>query len=267
MLRLYDVYDTPNYLFLVLEHVEGGELFDYAAQRDRLPEDDCRGFMRQIVAAVDYMHRAGVCHRDLKLENILLDVNGQIKIIDFGLGNFFDSHATLDTFCGSTDYAPPECWLSKPYHGPETDVWSMGVILFILASGFLPFNDSQSVIELHYMWPSSVKISVDLQDLVKRIFQHCEKRCTVEEMIEHPWMDISGKLERVGRQEVTEAIASPFDDVLSKMEKMGLPRAETEASLRSQDLNQLTTTYALVEFQRDVALRSQSLVDPIEHEM
>jgi serine/threonine protein kinase len=125
ILRFVHSVATDEAVYIVTEMVNGGELFDYAAQRDNLPEDECRGFMRQILAAVDYMHRSGVCHRDLKLENILLDVNGCIKIIDFGLGNFFDSDTTLDTLCGSADYAPPECWLSKPYYGPDTDVWSM----------------------------------------------------------------------------------------------------------------------------------------------
>jgi len=148
---------------MISEVVAGGELFDYAAQREWLSESETRVFMRQILAAVDFMLRSGVCHRDLKLENILLDTFGNIKVIDFGLGNFFESSgdAKLSTFCGSPDYAPPELWEGRPYNGPDVDIWSMGVILFILLTGFIPFNTSMHVIEIRYHWPNERTFSAE----------------------------------------------------------------------------------------------------------
>ncbi len=141
-------------------------------------------------------------HRDLKLENILLDQEGLVKLIDLGLGNFFDmtGSGTLSTFCGSPDYAPPELWANKPYYGPELDIWSLGVVLFVMSTGFLPFNESSLIIELRYHFP--LPVSFELQNLIQRIFCVAKKRCTMEQLIAHRWLNDGGKLEPISRRHI-----------------------------------------------------------------
>ncbi|KAJ7420866.1 Maternal embryonic leucine zipper kinase [Willisornis vidua] len=141
--RLYHVIETPKKIFMVLEYCPGGELFDYIISKDRLSEEEARVFFRQIVSAIAYVHSRGYAHRDLKPENLLIDEEHNLKLIDFGLcakpKGGLDYH--LNTCCGSPAYAAPELIQGKTYIGSEADIWSMGVLLYALLCGFLPFDD------------------------------------------------------------------------------------------------------------------------------
>ncbi|KAG8232871.1 hypothetical protein J437_LFUL012487 [Ladona fulva] len=129
-------------MVLVMEYAAGGELYDYLSERKVLAEAEARRIFRQIATAVYYCHKHKICHRDLKLENILLDEHGNAKIADFGLSNVFDETRLLNTFCGSPLYASPEIVRGTPYHGPEVDCWSLGVLLYTLVYGAMPFDGS-----------------------------------------------------------------------------------------------------------------------------
>ncbi|OWA50693.1 Maternal embryonic leucine zipper kinase [Hypsibius exemplaris] len=144
--ELYQVIDTPEKLYLVMEHCVNGELFEYLMQNDRLPEKDARAFFRQVVSAVAFLHNNGCAHRDLKPENILLDGEHGVKLIDFGLaarprGGL---ETLLDTCCGSPAYVAPELIIGDPYNGAEADIWSLGVLLYALVVGSLPFQDDDT---------------------------------------------------------------------------------------------------------------------------
>ncbi|KAJ2012946.1 hypothetical protein GGI06_003982, partial [Coemansia sp. S85] len=140
IVRLYDVVQTPKFTMIVMEHNSGGELLHNIRKRGRLHENEARGFFRQIVSAMDYTHRNCIIHRDLKLENVMLDHENRIRIIDFGFANTFEWDKQLDTFCGSPFYAAPEMVNGIKYTGPEVDIWSMGVILFFMLCGRTPFE-------------------------------------------------------------------------------------------------------------------------------
>ncbi|KAI2777383.1 Pkinase-domain-containing protein [Daldinia loculata] len=140
IIKLYTVIKTPAEIIMVLEYA-GGELFDYIVKHGRLPEDQARKFFQQMICAVEYCHRHKVVHRDLKPENLLLDDNLNVKIADFGLSNIMTDGNFLKTSCGSPNYAAPEVISGKLYAGPEVDVWSCGVILYVLLVGRLPFDD------------------------------------------------------------------------------------------------------------------------------
>lgn len=139
--RLYEVITTASDIFLIMEHVDGGELYDYIVKQGKLREDAARYIFQQIVCALEYCHHFRVVHRDLKPENILLGANLQVKLIDFGLSNLMEDGDFLATSCGSPNYAAPEVISGKLYHGPEVDVWSCGVILYALLCGCLPFDE------------------------------------------------------------------------------------------------------------------------------
>lgn len=142
IVRLVDFFYSETRFFLVFEYARGRQLFDIVLDNGPMNERDARRIFRQILSGVDYIHKNSIVHRDLKIENILVDENGNAKIIDFGLSNFYDNKRLLTTFCGSLYFAAPELLLGQKYCGPEVDVWSLGVILYVMICGTVPFDDN-----------------------------------------------------------------------------------------------------------------------------
>lgn len=145
VVQLHEVMASKSKIYFVLEYVTGGELFNKIASKGRLKEDEARKYFQQLINAVDYCHSKGVYHRDLKPENLLLDNNGNLKISDFGLSALpqqLREDGLLHTMCGTPNYVAPEVIIHKGYNGAQADLWSCGVILFVLMAGFLPFDDS-----------------------------------------------------------------------------------------------------------------------------
>ncbi|XP_073410659.1 serine/threonine-protein kinase MARK2-like [Dendrobates tinctorius] len=185
IVKLFEVIETEKTLYLVMEYASGGEVFDYLVEHGRMKEKEARSKFRQIVSAVQYCHQKFIVHRDLKAENLLLDSDMNIKIADFGFSNEFTFGNKLDTFCGSPPYAAPELFQGKKYDGPEVDVWSLGVILYTLVSGSLPF-DGQNLKELRervlrgkYRIP--FYMSTDCENLLKKfLILNPSKRGTLE---------------------------------------------------------------------------------------
>lgn len=145
---LRDVVRTNYHWYMLFEYVNGGQMLDYIISHGKLKEKQARKFSRQIASALDYCHRNSIVHRDLKIENILISKTGDIKIIDFGLSNLFSPRGHLKTFCGSLYFAAPELLQARAYTGPEVDVWSFGIVLYVLVCGKVPFDD-QSMPALH----------------------------------------------------------------------------------------------------------------------
>ncbi|KAH7544985.1 CBL-interacting serine/threonine-protein kinase 20 [Ziziphus jujuba] len=143
VVRLYEVMASKTKIYFAMEYVKGGELFDKVA-KGKLKEDVARKYFQQLIGAVDFCHSRGVYHRDLKPENLLLDENGNLKVSDFGLSALFESRrkdGLLHTTCGTPAYVAPEVINKKGYDGAKADIWSCGVILFVLLAGYLPFHD------------------------------------------------------------------------------------------------------------------------------
>mmetsp|Transcript_42955 Transcript_42955/g.103959 ORF Transcript_42955/g.103959 Transcript_42955/m.103959 type:complete len:702 (-) Transcript_42955:1768-3873(-) len=192
IIRLYEVIDTPTDIFLVIEYVSNGELFDYIVSKGRLSADEARNFFHQIVSGVEYCHFQKVVHRDLKPENLLLDENLNIKIADFGLSNLMRDGDFLRTSCGSPNYAAPEVISGHLYAGPEVDVWSCGVILYALLCGSLPFDD-ESIPSLFKKIKSGMySLPTHLSQLAKNLIPRMlevdpMKRITIPEIRLHPW--------------------------------------------------------------------------------
>lgn len=145
---MIDVQRTNYHWYMLFEYVNGGQMLDYIIAHGRLKEKQARKFARQIASALDYCHRNSIVHRDLKIENILISKTGDIKIIDFGLSNLYSPRGLLKTFCGSLYFAAPELLQARQYTGPEVDVWSFGIVLYVLVCGKVPFDD-QSMPQLH----------------------------------------------------------------------------------------------------------------------
>ncbi|KAJ1923613.1 Serine/threonine-protein kinase [Tieghemiomyces parasiticus] len=193
---LKDVIVHPHHYYVVLEYVSGGQMLDYIISHGRLKEKHARRFARQIASALDYCHRNSIVHRDLKIENILISSTATIKIIDFGLSNLYSPRCHLSTFCGSLYFAAPELLSARAYTGPEVDVWSFGIVLYVLVCGKVPFDD-QSMPALHAKikrghveYPSW--LSHECKHLLSRILvTNPAERATMAEIMRHPWMNRS----------------------------------------------------------------------------
>ncbi|KAG5618524.1 hypothetical protein H5410_018348 [Solanum commersonii] len=195
VIRLYEVIETPTDIYVVMEYVKSGELFDYIVEKGRLQEDEARKFFQQIIAGVEYCHKNMVVHRDLKPENLLLDARRNVKIADFGLGNIMRDGHFLKTSCGSPNYAAPEVVSGKLYAGPEVDVWSCGVILYALLCGTLPFDDEnipnlfKKIKSGVYTLPSH--LSPLARDLIPRmLIVDPMNRISVPDIRQHQWFKI-----------------------------------------------------------------------------
>ncbi|KAL9633682.1 MAG: hypothetical protein Q9164_004556 [Protoblastenia rupestris] len=198
IISLYDVWENRGELYLVLEYVEGGELFNYISGNGKLPEYEAVRIFRQIIAGLSYCHTFNICHRDLKPENILLDRDGNVKIVDFGMAALQPCHNWLFTPCGSFHYACPEVIMGQPYRGDEADIWASGVVLFAMLTGFLPFDLAkrangdediegliENVLSCNYEFPKG--LSQEAIDFIWRILQpDPESRLRTQHMWEHP---------------------------------------------------------------------------------
>ncbi|KNC52080.1 CAMK/CAMKL/BRSK protein kinase [Thecamonas trahens ATCC 50062] len=257
VMKLFDVYETSRYLFLILEYVEGGELFDYLVRKGRLLPNEALRFFQQIVLGVDYCHKHMVCHRDLKPENLLLDENNNVKLADFGMASVMKQDSLLETSCGSPHYACPEVVMGQPYSGEAADVWSMGVILYALLTGRLPFDDEnirrllKKVKAGRFFIPRWV--SPDINDLISRMLTvDPTARITVDEIKAHPWFN-SLPMDTPPVRPISEAITSalpiavPDDDVVASLVSLGWGGAsELRRSLASDEKSVAKVFYHLL---------------------
>lgn len=197
IVRLFDVWENRNELYLIMEYVEGGELFHFVDERKGLSEEETVYIFRQIVSALLYCHRLLICHRDLKPENILLNQDDlSVKLIDFGMAALQPEGRKLSTPCGSPHYAAPEVVSSKPYDGKQADVWSCGVILYVMLTGTTPYNYGEDgdirmlfkdIARAKYYMPPA--LSLEARDLIKKIFvPDPEKRITMDGVWDHPFL-------------------------------------------------------------------------------
>ncbi|KAM4642319.1 MAP/microtubule affinity-regulating kinase 4 isoform 2-T2 [Discoglossus pictus] len=242
IVKLFEVIETEKTLYLIMEYASGGEVFDYLVSHGRMKEKEARAKFRQIVSAVHYCHQKNIVHRDLKAENLLLDAEANIKIADFGFSNEFTPGGKLDTFCGSPPYAAPELFQGKRYNGPEVDVWSLGVILYTLVSGSLPF-DGQNLKELRervlrgkYRVP--FYMSTDCESVLRRfLVLNPSKRCTLEQIMNDKWLNIGYDNDDLKPfREPEEDHADPKR--IEVMLDMGYSREEIKDALSSNKYNE-----------------------------
>ncbi|XP_054033775.1 maternal embryonic leucine zipper kinase [Dryobates pubescens] len=250
--QLYHVVETRKKIFMVLEYCPGGELFDYIISKDRLSEQETRSFFRQIVSAMAYIHSQGYAHRDLKPENLLIDGNHNLKLIDFGLcakpkGGL---DYCLSTCCGSPAYAAPELIQGKAYIGSEADIWSMGVLLYALLCGFLPFDDDnvmgvfRKIMKGKYSVPKWLSPSSAL--LLSQMLQvDPKKRITVNNLLSHPWL-MQGYSDAVQWQSKC-TLAHLDEDCVAELSVFHQQSRESMLELISQwKYDQISATYLLL---------------------
>lgn len=265
IVKLFEVLDTEKTLYLVMEYANGGEVFDFLVAHGRMKEREARIRFRQIVSAVQYLHANLIVHRDLKAENLLLDSEMNIKIADFGFSNHYNPGTKLGTFCGSPPYAAPELFQGKQYDGPEVDVWSLGVILYTLVSGALPFDGTnlkelrERVLRGKYRIP--FYMSTECEQLLKRFLVLVpNKRSSLTDIMSDPWMNAES-------EPLTPYVPPPLDLSdpvrLAKMESFGFKRTDIERSLANSTYDHITAAYLLLDHASDLPETASPTPPPI----
>ena len=192
--KILETFESENYMLIIMEYISGGNLQNFVKKRRKLCEKTAKILFRQIIQGIKYIHSRGIVHRDIKLENILLDLNNIIKICDFGVGKLIKPNTILKDQCGTPVYMAPEIIKGEGYHGFPVDIWSAGVALYIMLSGSLPFNkDKDHDLEFSIL-NNNIKeisdISEDANNLLKNILEKDpNKRFTANQILEHPWMN------------------------------------------------------------------------------
>uniref|UniRef100_A0A3B3YGS5 non-specific serine/threonine protein kinase n=1 Tax=Poecilia mexicana TaxID=48701 RepID=A0A3B3YGS5_9TELE len=255
IIKLYQVMETKDMLYIVTEYAKNGEMFDHLTSNGRMSEDEARKKFWQILTAVDYCHRHHIVHRDLKTENLLLDANMNIKLADFGFGNFYNAGEPLSTWCGSPPYAAPEVFEGKEYEGPQLDIWSLGVVLYVLVCGSLPFDAPslpalrQRVTEGRFRIPFFM--SQDCENLIRKMLVvDPAKRISVAQIKQHRWMlaDPSAVHQTLSHSltEYNSNLGDYSEPVLGIMNTLGIDRQRTIESLQSSSYNHFSAIYYLL---------------------
>lgn len=275
IIKLYDVIKSKDEIIMVIEYA-GNELFDYIVQRDKMSENEARRFFQQIISAVEYCHRHKIVHRDLKPENLLLDEHLNVKIADFGLSNIMTDGNFLKTSCGSPNYAAPEVVSGKLYAGPEVDVWSCGVILYVMLCRRLPFDDEnipvlfKNISNGVYTLPKF--LSKGASNLIKKmLIVNPLNRISIHEIMEDEWFKVElpdylipQDLKPENNQEGKQALPSELkpneeidDDLVETLSKtMGYEKEEIYESLESTEdnaaLNEIRDAYSLIKDNKSI---------------
>ena len=251
--KLYSVIETKYIIYLVQEYVQGKELNDYLYTKGKLSEIEACKFFHQIISGLSYLHHCGIVHRDFKPENILLTGDNKIlKIIDFGLGNTYSKNQLLKTGCGSPCYIPPEMIKEEKYHGELTDIWSAGIILYLMLCGTLPFYEEDNQLLYQKILSGDFNIpkylSEEAKDIIKQILEvDPKKRINFEKIKKHPWFNIiDAKYMMYKGIDIDNDIIPIDEDILNDMEKYGLNKIEIRYNILNNYHNKITTLYDIL---------------------
>ncbi|XP_029473165.1 testis-specific serine/threonine-protein kinase 6-like [Rhinatrema bivittatum] len=193
IVQVYEIIESSNGLVFIVMEEAPSDLFELIDSKDYLTEDEARRIFMQIVQAVTYCHAQGIAHRDLKCENILMTSENTPKLTDFGFATSIQGNSLSSTYCGSTAYAAPEILQGQPYDAFKADIWSLGVMLYLMVTGYMPFDDSDltKLLKLQKQpleFPPSQSLSSSCKDIISSMFsQNPQTRISINKMPEHSW--------------------------------------------------------------------------------
>ncbi|KAI5173146.1 serine/threonine protein kinase KIN1/2 [Nematocida sp. LUAm3] len=199
IVKLQEFFYTKEYFYLVFDYIKGEQLYQRILRNEQLSEQIAKKYFLQMLSAIHYCHVHNLVHRDIKIENILIDKNDNAMLIDFGLSNFYEEKGLLRTFCGSLYFAAPELLSGQEYKGPEVDVWSLGIVLYAMVKGKVPFQDTnvpQQYNRIKTENPCLKDLSPEMCSLIERMLdKNRETRITLREVFKHPWIKMKDKIE------------------------------------------------------------------------
>ena len=251
IIRLYSVIENNNKIYIIQEYASGMELFKYVLINKKLSEREACLFYQQIISGIEYLHKLGIAHRDLKPENILLTNSKVLKIIDFGLSVFYTKNEVLKTHCGSPCYAAPEMIEGKNYKALPVDIWSSGIILFFMLTGYLPFNELtnkniyRKILNGKYIIPKD--LSNEVRDLIKKILEYNpKKRININEIKDHPWFNMVNKVFNMHDGiDLSKTVMPVDEEIIEKMNNIGFNKMQVRDSIIRNLHNNISTTYYL----------------------
>nr|XP_019554258.2 uncharacterized protein LOC109423725 isoform X2 [Aedes albopictus] len=247
--RLYEVMESRNKIYLVTEHAARGEIFDHLVAHGRMKEEEASRIFSQIISAVDYCHSKGIVHRDLKAENVLLDNEMNVKLADFGFSNTFSEGTPLRTWCGSPPYAAPEVFQGVEYDGPKSDIWSLGVVLYVLVCGALPFDgatlhDLRSVVVA-----GKFRIPFFMSQECEHLIRHMlvvepEKRYTLKQIANHKWLEMYNAIPMLEKASYLATEGANLDTIVMT-HMLQLPGLTADMIAQSVHENRFDHIYAI----------------------
>jgi len=196
IVQLYEILETPQHIYIIMEYCEGKDMMDFILSKQHLSELESLKFFQQLINALFYLHSQNIAHRDVKIDNMLLDKNKDLKLVDFGLSTKYSDDILLDQPCGTVVYAAPEVLDGNEYHGMLADVWSSGIVLYGMASGYLPFSDKDDEINKKNVLEGNIDIPEFFSPLLKDLLRHMLDvnpitRYTLQEIKQHPWFNLN----------------------------------------------------------------------------
>ena len=194
IVRLYEILQTPQHIYIVMEYCEGKDLMDFILSKKHLSEIESLKYFQQLINALFYLHSQNITHRDVKIDNMLLDKNKNLKLVDFGLSTKYTDDILLDQPCGTVVYAAPEVLDGNEYHGMLADVWSSGIVLYGMAAGYLPFSDQNDEVNKRDVLEGKIEIPEFFSPMLKDLLHHMLDinpitRYTLEDIRQHPWFN------------------------------------------------------------------------------
>ena len=252
VIQIYEVFENKKYFFFVMEYASSGDLLQLMKKKNKLSEVTARHIFTQLAHGLEFIHSKGILHRDIKLDNILLQESEgeyRAKICDFGVSRFMSEGEVINEQCGTPAYIAPEIIKKKGYKGFSADLWSLGVMLYAMVMGAMPFK-ANNMDGLH---EKIIKRDCDMQndlvtpqakDLIERLLTvDPNKRITLPEVFQHPWMKESSPTTHSHRQPKSDPFVNPEEFVLQKLVRCGFPRASILTSLRKYSLNHAYACY------------------------
>ncbi|XP_021077544.1 sperm motility kinase Z-like [Mus pahari] len=248
IVSLLQVIETEQNIYLVMEVVQGKQLLNRVQEGGCLKEDEARSIFVQLLSAIGYCHGEGVVHRDLKPDNVIIDEHGNVKIIDFGLGARFMPGQKLERLCGAFQFIPPEIFLGIPYDGPKVDIWALGVLLYYMVTGFVPFVGStlseirKKVLQGRYEIP--YHLSKDLRSMIGLLLATtARQRPTAQDLLNHPWLQQGEKTVTFHSNRDT---GFPDPDIMQAMKNIGFHVQDIRESLKHRKFDETMATYYLL---------------------
>lgn len=249
IIKIYEIIETKTNVYFVMEYASGGELYNYIVNNRKLEEKESSFFFAQVVYALEFIHKNNIVHRDIKPENMLLTENKTIKLIDFGLSNQYSKNSFLKTPCGSPCYAAPEMILGMNYKGQNIDIWSLGITLYAMVCGYLPFEDKNNdklykkILDCRLEFPNYLSDSV--KDMIKRLLTvNPKKRISIEEIKQHSFFKLS--MNMINKNILGLYLKKVDNYILERMGEIGFNKNQVIKEVESNNHNNITTTYELL---------------------
>ena len=248
IVSLYEVYESPKYFYLITEYISGKDLIDRLIRNKRFTEEQAQRIFFQLLDALIYMHKMNICHRNLRTEHILFDSSNRPKIVGFGYSSFYENNKNIEGGYGSLCYTCPEIIDDNPYNPELADVWSLGVILYVLICGYLPFSDEDDIKNRNLISRGNIDFPKEISNKLKDLLRHMldknpKKRYNFQKIIKHPWIKpYSEKLLTQGIN-IYKTIYPIDERILNIIKEYSIDKNEVKKDLIMNKYNEGTSIY------------------------